>query len=249
MLGLQDLNLECCSKNAVLDNERIVSEENSPESTENIKTTTSDLEQPDILVFNHDICSKPAHTQCDVQYCQSPIFSSQNVFNQGSSAPNNSGTQNSETAVKLSTETINGSITTLVSSVSDCSESLTSTNSKTKISALKINEPQCPDSSAQSCRESLTTINSESVTQSTNQNVHGLSTQPVSSAAHVGESHTNKCDSLRPDSPVAPPIHFSDVIEFIQSGKPIPGILYVDAKPTNTPETPSAINRLKKPWE
>ncbi|XP_046366853.2 uncharacterized protein LOC124142424 isoform X2 [Haliotis rufescens] len=42
---------------------------------------------------------------------------------------------------------------------------------------------------------------------------------------------------------------FSEVIDFIQSGKTIPGLKTVDVKPTDADPSPSVMGRKPKPWE
>ncbi|XP_067678712.1 uncharacterized protein [Haliotis asinina] len=44
-------------------------------------------------------------------------------------------------------------------------------------------------------------------------------------------------------------LKFSEVIDFIQSGKTIPGLKTVDVKPTNADPSPSTMDRKTKPWE
>ncbi|KAK7100997.1 hypothetical protein V1264_023851 [Littorina saxatilis] len=44
-------------------------------------------------------------------------------------------------------------------------------------------------------------------------------------------------------------LSFADIVELVQSGKPIPGLAQVEVVPTNEAPTPSLIPRTKKPWE
>ncbi|XP_041358610.1 uncharacterized protein LOC121375297 [Gigantopelta aegis] len=132
-----------------------------------------------------------------------------------------------------------------VSFTQNCKESLASPVSSSQDFSESLTSPV---SSAQNICESLTSEcdiqNSQTV-----QNSNGLLTHPVSSVQNVDESLTNKTDTQRPASPVSCPQNFSELMEIIQSGKPVPGIIHIDVKPTNTLETPSAIHRVKKPWE
>ncbi|XP_046566790.1 uncharacterized protein LOC124275338 [Haliotis rubra] len=50
-------------------------------------------------------------------------------------------------------------------------------------------------------------------------------------------------------APESGTLSFSEVIDFIQSGKTIPGLKTVDAKPTDANPSPSTMNRKAKPWE
>lgn len=44
-------------------------------------------------------------------------------------------------------------------------------------------------------------------------------------------------------------LSFQELVNLIQNGKSIPGLLQFDVEPTNQPPTPSHRTRIKKPWE
>ncbi|XP_071118184.1 uncharacterized protein [Haliotis cracherodii] len=83
--------------------------------------------------------------------------------------------------------------------------------------------------------------------------VKGMATPQVE---HLEDKGGNSCspaatteDSDKNTVSESGTLTFSEVIDFIQSGKTIPGLKTVDVKPTDADPSPSVMGRKPKPWE